>query len=252
MPPNEVEKFFNSLPSEDKKEAEIFQQPNANTPVTEKKEEEDTEGRKNRRHRRLEEALQRERDSNIALNERIKVLAEQENYKRESREGDVDPRLVRVFGDNDVGKEIARNFSEILSETAEQARSRAIEEIEGRRISEQQEQKEYESLIDSRLESLEDTHNIDLTSDAPKARKARREFLEMVEKLSPKDEEGTITGYADFDATFDQYLKSQDKPDASRQKELASISMQRSGSGSSNTSKITPGFRGWQKDYNID
>lgn len=259
MDHNEVDKFFGNLPSEDKREQDIFDEKNRDAQVpaaSEKKADEDDggEGRKNRRHRRLEDALQRERDSNIALNERIKVLAEQKSYERESaRDAAIDPRLTKVFGDNDVGKEIARSFSEILNDTKEEARERALQEFEERQVQGIQEQRQYESFIDDQLESLEETHNIDLTSDAPKARKARREFLEMVQNLSPKDEDGTITGYADFGATFDQYQRvaAQDKPDASRQKEIAAKSMQRSAQPASAGNQVTPGFRGWQKDYNL-
>ncbi len=256
---NEVDKFFEELPSQDKKVADIFDEKKA-PEEGEKKEEEvkveetetESEVRKNRRHRRLEEQLQRERESNIALNERLKVLTEVDKTIKES-DGAIDPRLIRVFGTTDEAKEVARHFTEILKETKESAREEVMRDIEARQSKEQEELKGYESFIDSELESLEDQYNVDLTSDSASARKVRKEFLDMVASLSPKGEDGSITGYADFGSTFEIYQKNQPKPDNSRQKEIASKSMQRSGnnnSGSQNT--ITPGFRGWEKDFNIN
>lgn len=233
---SEVDKFFGDLPSEDKKVADVFEDKKPEPKVPEKDEEEgleedESEVRKNRRHRRLEEQLQKERDSNIALNERIKVLSEVSQFKKSiSTDDSIDPRLVEIFGPTDEGKKIAKHLSEILEEKTEIAREKAIQEMEERQSRVIQEQKQYESLIDSELEALEDKHNIDLTSDSPQARKARREFLEMVQNLSPKDEDGTITGYADFDSTFDLYRQTRERPQSNdRQKEIASRSMQRSG-----------------------
>ncbi len=234
---NEVEKFFEGLPSEDKAEADIF---NTNSPakvepeVPAKETDEDEEPRKNRRHRRLEEQLQKERESNIALNERVKTLAEVAREREIEKAGmNVDERFIRLFGDTDTGKEISRQFTHILAETKTAAEENALNRFNEQQMQVVQQQREYESFIDEQLEALEDFHNVDLTSDAPKARKARREFLEMVQDLSPKDQDGTITDYADFGSTFEVYQKTHnDKSDESlnRRKEIASRSMERSSS----------------------
>lgn len=250
---NEIDKFFGDLPSEDKKVADVFEVPKdkpAEQAVVKEEGGEEGESHKNRRHRRLEEQLQRERESNIALNERIRTLAEVKAAEKDS--GTLDPRLLRVFGDSDAGKQIAKDFGEILAEETERAKTKALDEFRNEQSQAYQEQKESEAFIDSQLESLEDEHNVDLTSNSPAARKARREFLEMVEKLSPKDEEGNISGYADFESTFDVYQQTLTKEQPTRQKEIASKSMQRSAPGTPNSAPThTPGFRGWQTDYNI-
>lgn len=236
---NEVEKFFGNLPAEDKQESDIFRPTEQVETQAPEKEDED-EPRKNRRHRRLEDALQRERESNIALNERVRTLAEIAQERQGEKENmRVDERFVRLFGDNETGKEISRHFTEILAETKAEAEENAVQRFNQQQIDAQEQQKEYESLIDDHLEELEDAYNIDLTSDAPRARKTRREFLELVQSVSPKDENGTITDYADFGSTFEMYQKTrEEKPDESlnRRKEIASRSMQRSG----NYSAATP------------
>lgn len=257
---SEIDTFFEGLPSEDKKVADVFNDkpaPAEGAKPEEKPEEGESEEQKevrlNRRERRLQAKLQAERESNIALNERLKTLAEVERTVKETA-GEIDPRLIRVFGTSDEAKEVARHFTEILAETKESAREEALKEIEQRQAAIQSEQKEYESFIDSQLEAIEDQYNVDITSDTPAARKARREFLEMVEQLSPKDQDGTITDYADFGSTFDIYQKTrtEQKADNSRNKEIASKSMQRSGqNGVGAQPQITPGFRGWERDFGI-
>lgn len=256
-----VDEFFNSLPSEDKKGQDIFEDGKSTNaekkPEPEKEKEIEPEEVpdeiKNRRHRRLEEKLQAERESNIALAERVKILSEQDKFTKETS---IDPRIGKLFDTStDLGKENAQRLADLLSDYSTKAKEEALREIADKQLEEKEEQKSYENFIDKGLESLEDRYNIDLTSDAPQARKARREFLEMVEKLSPKDDEGSITGYADFDSTYEIYKeKHTEKIDNSRQKEIASRSMQKSNSssGSESQKKISPGWDGWKRDYGLE
>lgn len=244
MKPNEVDEFFGNLPSEDKQVANVFDENKPTEKATEQVPQveselkpEDGEERKNRRHRRLEEALQRERESNIALNERIKVLAEVGDigYSK-GTQNDVDPDLVRVFGDTDTGKEVARILKNKIDTATQTAEERALQRFKDEQAQTIQEQKQFESFIDSKLETLEDTYNIDLTSDAPAARKSRRELLELVERLSPKDENGSVKDFADFDSAFDILQKTRTQPTSetvNRQKEIAARSMQKSAPGGS-------------------
>lgn len=255
---SEVEKFFNTLPSEDKKEADVFgdnakkEEPKSEPKV--EKPEADDEPRKNRYQRRMEKRLQEERESNILLAERLRALTETDAAVKENPA--TDARLIRIFGTTDEGKELAKHFTELLKETKESAREEALRELSEyeaeAQTREKQEIEEAENQIDSGLEAIEDAYGVDLTSNSDKAAKQRREFLELVEKLSPKDSDGTITDYADFDSTWEIYQAThQEKMDNSRSKEIASRSMQRSGS-STPKRTITPGFRGWEKDFNID
>jgi len=251
-PQSEVDKFFETLPGEDKKEADVFdEKKEAPKPDVPEKETEDDEPHKNRRQRRLEEKLQRERESNIILAERLRAKTEQEEAIRANP--DIDARLIKIFGTTDEGKELSKHFADLLSETKEKAREEALQEISKLEESEKLEVAKNEDYIDNQLEALEDAYNVDLTSDTPAASKRRQELLTLVEKMSPKDEDGTITDYADFNAVYEVYEeKNTEKIDNSRNKEIASRSMQRSGSGKTPERVVTPGFDGWKKDYNID
>lgn len=234
MSQSEVEKFFSELPSENKSAEDIFgqdQKPSVPEKVEGKVEEKsDEEVHKNRKHRRWESRLEERERELIAREARIQALQEKEENQMVDN---TDARLLRVFGDSEQGKEIAYHFSQILAEKTAEAREQAIQEFENRQVKEYEEQRGYESFIDENLENLEDKYNIDLTSDSPKARKARREYLELVGKLSPKDEDGNITAYADFESTFEMYKSSSEKPNESinRAKEIAGRTMQRSGAG---------------------
>ena len=207
---------------------------------------------KDRRHRRLEAKLQAERESNIRLNERLTALSESERYQRDTTTlGDTEKELLRMYGDTPEGRQAVDIHKALLDRVAEEAEERAVSRMEARQNEAASQQREYESLIDESLENLEDEHNIDLTSDAPSARKARREFLELVEKLSPKDSSGTITDYADFDSTFEMYLSQREKQDNSKQKELASRSMVKSGSSTAQPRQQSRGWDGWKIDAGL-
>ncbi len=208
---NEIDKFFSGLPSEDSSFVpdDLSQEAPKEPAISEEEEpkEEDGEGKKNRRHRRWETRLeQRERDL-IAREARAQALSEVDQTSR-SRNDDIDPRLARVFGDTPEGKEVTRILSEVITEKTTAAEQNAV-----RKFQEEQEkiasaQKEYESFIDNQLETLEDEYNVDLTSDAPAARKSRREVLELVQKMRTAEK----------------------APNNSRAKEIAAKTMQSSGS----------------------
>ncbi len=82
------------------------------------------------------------------------------------------------------------------------------------------------------MENLEEAYDVDLTSNSPTGKKNRAQFLDLVERFSPKDSSGNISEYADFEQVFDVFQKSQTS-DNTRQKDLASRGMVRSGSSSS-------------------
>lgn len=261
MPPEDknsaVDDFFKNLPTEDQAVADIFDEgKEVEAPAdaaTEKVEAENTpengaESRKNRRHRRLEKQLEDEKAARIAAEARAQALS---GVRNTAKDETIDERLVRLYGaDNE---EAQRLHMELLRDFATKGKEEALREMEERQASKLKEQAEFESLIDTELEAIEDEFDVDVTSDAPAARKARREFLELVQKLSPKDQSGTITAYADFQETWELYQARAPKPaDATRSKELAARTMTKSGTGQPTPKEPTPGFRGWMKDLHIN
>jgi hypothetical protein len=120
---------------------------------------------------------------------------------------------------------MAKREEEFLS----RAEERAFERLMKSQSEEEEEVQKYESEIESQIEEIEDKFDVDLTSGSKESSRSRAEFLNLLSALSPKDKEGNITNYADFEKTFEMYQNSKEKPDASRNKELASRSNQKSG-----------------------
>ncbi len=229
---NALDEFAKDFPTAE----EIQKQDDFLTPKSEAAPEEDgaaqeegEDGHKNRRHRRIEAKLQAEREANIHLNARLEALSEAAQFAKETGGLTVDERLIRLYGDDENGRKAAQLTQSLLEDTAKRARAEALDEMREQERRESREVAENESLIDENLEALEDEHGIDLTSNSPQGRKNRTEYLNMVERLSSKDEDGNIQEYADFNEVFDVYQRTRSKPDSSRQKDYASRGQVHSG-----------------------
>jgi len=197
--------------------------------------EEDEDKPKVRRYRRLEEKYQKEREANIALQERIKVLSETERYQKEN-EGEIDPDLIKAFGTTEDGKALTNIFSKKFKEvqsTAEANAERRVMERMAEQESKASEQEAIESeTIDQAFDNIEDKFGVDLSGKSKASKDFRNGFIDFVEQISPKDKDGDIIEYADFETAYETYSKlaSNTKPRevSERQKELASRGMTRS------------------------
>lgn len=252
----EVDKFFQDLPTEDKKAADIFGTDKPAEGADTKKEEgndevpeKDIEARKNRRHRRWETRLA-ERERELEL-EAVRLQAIKD-AREASKETGMDERLIRLYGPENT--EAIKLTQELLADTRKAAREEAIRDFEERQAAKAREEAESERFIDSELEAIEDEFNIDLTSDSPKARRARTEFLTMVSKLSPKDAQGNIISYADFQETWEIYQSRATKEkneSAAKSKELAARSMEQSGGTADTKTADDDAARAWLRQNGI-
>lgn len=200
-------------------------------------EEEDLpENLKNRHIRRLEAKLERERTSNIQLAAREAARSEYEKFRDTTKDLPIDERLITLYGDSENGRKAAQITQSLLEDVKKSAREDAREEFEKLNKSERQEVTKFGSLIEEKLEGLEDTYNIDLSGDSASSKQLRNSFLTFVGRLSPKDEDGNIESYADFDTAFELFQDRTNKA-LSRSKDLASRGTVKSGS---NTSTKNP------------
>lgn len=185
----------------------------------------------NREARRAKKALQEEREASILMAERLRVLSEEvselKKFKGETRES-VDSDLHKVlFGSQEETPETratAVNLQKVFERNMQLAKEGAIKELESRSQAGTQEFKRAKDFVDSEFEALEDKYGVDLTSPS----KTRDDFVDFVEKLSRKDDEGNITEYADFQNAYEVFQTLQ-KRDSSRQRDLGSRGMTRSG-----------------------
>jgi len=181
---------------------------------------------KNRAYRRLEKKYQEEREAGIAMAERIKVLSEVDKFKADVGEDHL-KKVEAIFGTNTPEKLAATNIlKEALMGMSEKAKTDVLKEWESRQGNEAQEQKEADNEVDEILERVEDEYGLDMSDED-----VRRGFITLMEKMSPKYDDGNIKEYADADAVAETLLEFQKKgtSDNSRAKELASRGISRSG-----------------------
>jgi hypothetical protein len=196
------------------------------------------ESLKNRRHHRLERMLSEEKEARIRAEAKAEAISD---ARKMSQESGVDEELVRLYGADN--KEAIQLHQALLDRTLSKAEDNAVARMRAEQEREAEEVKRYENLIDTQFESIEDEYNVDLTSNAPAARRARNDLIEMMNKLSPKDENGNITAYADFGAAWDILQSQKEKPDNTRNKDIASRGMTKSGSADNTISEHEAGRR---------
>lgn len=148
--------------------------------------------------------------------------------------------LATLVG-NDTPEKVAflNNFKNEWDAVRAEARS-ATETLQQERQATQRAEKE---LTDG-FESIEDSFNVDLTSNDPLARKTRGEFIDFIQRVAPKNADGEILAYPDFQETFTLFQETKKRgPVVNRSKSIASRSMERS----SDASKVPlPADTSWK------
>lgn len=152
-----------------------------------------------------------------------------------------DSSLVDAFTaiiGNDTPEKVAalnqlkRTISQMDART--KAAEGAVQVVEQYKERDAEVQRSREYLQDS-FEEIEDSYGIDLLSNSAAAKKTRGDFVEFLEKISPKDEFGDIKEYADPVEAYEifQTLK---KPQPSTQaKNIVARSVSRSSADAANT-----------------
>ena len=135
--------------------------------------------------------------------------------------------LVRIIG-NDTPEKLSaiKDFKKVLLEREDKGAEKALNYFQEQQAKEQEVYKEAENEVEQGFESIEETFGIDL--DAPNATKVRNDFIDFVQRISPKDRDGNIVEYADFTESFSLFQEMNKKPSSnSRNKELASRGVSR-------------------------
>lgn len=138
--------------------------------------------------------------------------------------------LTRIIG-NDTPEKVSaiKDFKKVLNGLEEKGAEKALREFEARMQAEKEEERKAEAELTEAFANIEDTYEVDLTSNAPMARKTRNEFIDFVKKIAPKNEEGEVVDYPDFNEAFQVFQEMRKTtPQPNRAKDLASRSMTRS------------------------
>ncbi len=141
-----------------------------------------------------------------------------------------DDYYVRLIG-NDTPEKVAmireaRARDERMLDMAEE---RAFNRLSQHEQESLQADQEAEQELENAFENIEETYDVDISSNSPLAKKTRQEFVSFVERIAPKDRNGDIVDYPDMASaweTFSEIKKATTQP--SRAKELANRGMARS------------------------
>lgn len=225
---NEQEQFLKDI--EPSTEVDVFEQsfsePEKDTQeVVEDTTTEENKGDepRNRRERRLMKALEDERASAAFL--AGKLEARTEASKALSEETDYIKGLERIYGTDSPEALLATDLlKKAIVGAREDAENRAYDRIRSERQLEAEELTQADKELDSIVEDLEDEYSVTLTAVQ------ERSFMQLLEKMSPKDKNGEVTDYADPHAVWEVFQERLNKkPVDTRAKDLSARSMVNSG-----------------------
>lgn len=162
------------------------------------------------------------------MEERLKSSIKSEPERTETKLDD--DYYVRLIG-NDTPEKLAM-IKEAMARDERMlqlAEERAVGRLSQKEQEALQADREAQQELETAFETIEDTFDVDISSNSATARKTRQEFVSFVEKIAPKDRYGEIVDYPDMTSaweTFSEIKKATAQP--SRAKELASRGMARS------------------------
>lgn len=212
--------------------------------------EEIPEGIKNRHIRRLEEKLNKEREWNIQQAARDAARSELDKFREETKGLDVDEKLITLYGDTENGRKAAQLHQDLLNKKFEEAEERAFTRLTEFQRKEEQEVRVNGDFIENEFESIEDEYNVDLSGSTERSATIRNAFLNFIERLSPKDTNGNIEEYADFQNAWELFQDRLEKPN-NRSKDIASRSMTTSASSSQENSTQNKSNERWLREQGI-
>lgn len=145
-------------------------------------------------------------------------------------EDELTETLIEIIGNDTPQKASAvKKFRAQLENLKKAGAEQALSEIRQQSEAEQAEQVEAEEELRSAFDNIEEEFDVDLTSNTTVARKERSDFIDFIKRVSPKDSNGDVTQYPDFQETW-KLFQSTKKPvaDNKRAKDISSRSMERS------------------------
>lgn len=170
------------------------------------------------------------------MEERLKasIPTPQERQTEEDSFKDTIDAFTNIIGNDTPEKVSALNaLKKSLEGLDQRASEKAIERLEDIRQSEVDEDIEAEEELDEAFDNIEDTFDVDITSNNPIAIKTRQEFVAYVQKIAPKDRDGDVVEYPDMISAWETFSEHRTK-EPNRAKELASRGMTRSAETTSN------------------
>lgn len=214
---------------------EVFQEEQTEEAVVEEKEEKSLPFHKDPK---VQKYIERQVDK--ALKDR--PSAERE-FKKEVEDINLPSSFVKLVGnDTEEKREVLKDLSTYFSTLKGEAKQDFLREIKEQEQQKVEADKKAEDELDSYFDQIEETYNVDLSSNSASAKQMRSQFIDYVRKIAPKDENGDVAGFPDLVSSFEEFQERNKKAPATRAKELASRGMTRS----SDTSTAMPQGRSWK------
>ena len=167
---------------------------------------------------------------------------EETRFREDVREDGFVKAFETIIG-NDTPEKVnaLRMLKDEVEGIRKEARS-AREELQA----EKQADLDAERELAQGFEDIEDKFDVNFTQN----KKLRSDFVDFIEKIAPKDEQGEIKDYPDFEQTFALFQEINKKPQNVRNKELASRGMNRGGEATSAPIPQDTSWRGVEKFFN--
>lgn len=160
---------------------------------------------------------------------------------------DVIGAFAQIIG-NDTPEKVKalEALEKTLNGADERASQKAIERFQQQQSEAMQKATEADNKaqeeLDTYFDEIEETYNVDLSSNSAQAKQTRAQFIDYVRKIAPKDENGEVSAFPDLVSSFEEFQERNKRPSASRAKELANRGMTRSG----DTTTKTPTGSSWK------
>lgn len=144
-------------------------------------------------------------------------------------EDELTETLTEIIG-NDTPQKIAaiKKFRNQLGKLEEKGAERALAQLREQAEAESAEEAQAQEELANAFESIEEEFEVDLTSNTTAARKERNDFIDFIKRVSPKDGNGDVIQYPDFEETYKLFKSTQKPVENKRAKDISSRSMTRS------------------------
>lgn len=139
--------------------------------------------------------------------------------------------LERIIG-NDTPEKVqaVKDFQKYLAGLEDKGAQKALAKLQEQSDQEQEAERKAQDQLEESFEQVEETYNVDLSSNTPQARKTRSDFVDYIRKIAPKNEDGEVASFPDIPAAFEEFQERNKKAPVApnRAKELASKGIVRS------------------------
>lgn len=178
---------------------------------------------KNRRERRLRQRLEAERQSAMQLAERLETMS---SAQRAIEEADYMKGLDRIYGNDTPEAQMATDLlKQAFSGAVKDAEERAYARVAQERQQAAQQEADAQAELDGFIDEIEDTYNVELSETQ------ERSYFQLLHKMSPKDKNGNVIGYADPHSVWEVFQERSKKkaPANTKAKAIASRSLKQGG-----------------------